>query len=212
MRMRGIFLCLLLICLCGADGCAVVTGPSELTNPEPVYLVEYAVHSDLVMKRGAVWVGFSIGDWSYAALHHTGPHNVIGALLFSTAASFERRTERADPVTGAPDLHDNVQHFYRLYASHDKVEKRFAELEDRFADDLREDPVHGFVANADHTRLYVKDSIHYGVLDDCNALTAETLRALGFHVYGFVVGSHFIVWASQNPPTTQPNRTAADSP
>jgi hypothetical protein len=92
------------------------------------------------------------------------------------------------------------------------VRQRFAELEQRFADDLRQDPVAGFVANADHTRLYVKDSIHYGILEDCNVLTAETLRALGFHVYGFVVGSHFIVLASQSPPATQPTRTAADSP
>jgi Protein of unknown function (DUF2459) len=186
---------LVLFVLCAASGgcTAMVYSPAKVTDPVPIYLAEYAVHSDVLLPRDGHYVDYSFGDWNYAALHHTLPNDAIGALAVSGDSVFERRLVAADPHTGEPQLYDNYELLIRLTADRDDVERRLAELDRRFQNDLHLHHVDGLIVEGERSKIYVKDTEHYSMAHNCNHLTAETLRALGYRVEGVVLTSHFHV-------------------
>ena len=211
MSRSGGFL-ILLPALLACSGCASISPPAKVIDPVPVYLAEYAIHSDVFMPEDDKFVAYTFGDWNYAALGHTWPTDAVGALLVSWGSTLERREAPVDPRTGGPLLYDQPDLLIRLEASRSQVQQRLIVLEKRFADDLKSAGPEGVVFNVDHTRTYVKDQQHYSIFNDCNDLTADNLRALGFHVDGFVVGSHFHVFEGSDEPEAEPARATADSP
>ena len=209
---RAIIGCLLTALSALAGGCATVSAPMNLADPVPIYLAEYSVHSDVYMPRDGAYIAYTFGDWNYAALHHTWPNDAVGALTISGASALERRTAKIDPRTGEPILYDGPELVIRLFADRRDVERRLKQLDERFAHDLQVQGPSGVVTNDDKSRVYVKDDEHYSVANDCNDLTAGTLRELGFRVNGVIVGSHFHVSESEIAPPATPSSSVADSP
>jgi hypothetical protein len=209
---RAVGFFILLPALLSCCGCASITPPATVLDPVPIYLAEYPVHSELLMSHDGQYFAYSFGDWNYAAIGHTWPNDALGALVVSGASELEKRQAPLDPHTGGPLLYDDPDMLIRMVANRQEVEARLAVLEKRFQDDLKTAGPDGVVSTPDHSRTYVKDQQHYSVFNDCNDLTADTLRALGYRVDGFVVGSHFHVYAGSTAPEAPPARTTADSP
>jgi len=208
--MKPLRLALFLILAGITGGCATVDPSAKVIDPVPVYLAEYAIHSDLYMPTDDHYVAYTFGDWNYAALGHTWPNDAFGALFLSFQAALEKRIASINRHTGAPDLREPPQLLIRLTASHELVRRRVGEMEKRFQDDLARYGSEGEVLKEDGTRIYVKDSEHYSIANDCNDLTAATFRALGFGVKGIIVGSHFHISSTAMVIQTQP--VIEDSP
>jgi hypothetical protein len=189
---------LLLSTLCAACGCAaVVHPPATVVDPVPIYLAQYQVHSTILFPRDGRFVDFSFGDWNYAALHHRFINDAIGALTVSGESTLERRVVEADQRTGAPILTDKPDLVIRLYASRQAVDQRFAELTERFQHDMLAHRDDGMMVYGDQTEVFVKDDQHYSLVNNCNGMTAETLRALGYRVDGPVLSNRFHLCAPQ---------------
>jgi hypothetical protein len=198
MNLGGIRLTAVVLLLAMAGGCgAVVYPPTKFTDPEAFYLAKYNVHSCVLLPSNGRFVDYSFGDWNYAALHHKLINDAIVALTISGDSAFERRIVQADPKTGEPILDDNPKVLLRLYADRSAIAKRLTELEDRFQMDMKENgedpPV--IQIGADYSIIFVKDSEHYSLTNNCNYLTAETLRALGYRVEGMTITNHFSLQA-----------------
>jgi hypothetical protein len=203
---------LLLTTLCAAGGCAaVVHPPATLVDPVPVYLAQYHVHSTVLFPSEGRFIDYSFGDWNYAALHHRFINDAIGALTVSGESTLERRVVDADRQTGEPLLRDKPDLVIRLYANRQAVEQRFAELTERFQRDLVLHRDDGVMTYGDQAEVFVKDDQHYSLMNNCNGMTAETLRALGFRVDGPIMSSRFHLCAPQaDAPRTQANHVAVN--
>ncbi|MGA2232708.1 MAG: hypothetical protein ABSH22_17555 [Tepidisphaeraceae bacterium] len=180
------------------SGCtAIIYPPDKLIDPQPIYLATYTVHSCVLLPAGNVYLDYSYGDWNYAALHHHMPNDAVGALAISQDAAFERRIVMIDPHSGGPLLPDNPVELIRLYADRDKIQHRIDELEKRFQADIKLHRNDGMVmyVGADESEIFVKDPIHYGLTNNCNNLTADTLRALGYRVIGIPITNQFHIEA-----------------
>jgi hypothetical protein len=191
--LRFVWLVLLLAAAMNGGCTAVIYPPDKLTDPAPIYLVKYAVHSCVLLPSGNVYLDYSFGDWNYAALHHHLPNDAIGALAISGEAAFERRQVIVDSHTGAPLLPDNPDLVIRLEADRDKIQRRVADLEERYQSDLRTCGDNGIMkyVGVYESEVFVKDPAHYSLVNNCNNLTADTLRALGYRVEGVPITNEF---------------------
>jgi len=187
-----------LAALCG--GCADVKMPANVADPVPIYLADYDVHTTVLLPGdGPYYIDYSFGDWNYAAKHHKLPNDALGALTISFSSEFERRIIPADPHTGEPRFPDKPGWFLRLYADRDAVNKRLAVLTARFQQDCKLHAKDGLISESDGSTIFVKDPQHYSVQNNCNHLTAETLRSLGYEVSGWVNGGSFHVSGEVTP-------------
>src|ERR1700722_10035619 len=83
-------------------GCGTVHPPTNPTDPIPVYLADYGVHSSVILptEKGK-FVEYVFGDWGFAVENHDWfIPDVPRALFFSTQAGFGRRF-----LSEAPDGH-----------------------------------------------------------------------------------------------------------
>src|SRR3954468_18216153 len=104
MRRISSILLLAAACLTGGLGRATTVRPvPKPIDPVPVFLTDYGVHSSLMLPTAdGNYVEYSFGDYEYAALNHTAPHNVIGALLVSGQSAIGRRFLSIRPGDAAP--------------------------------------------------------------------------------------------------------------
>jgi hypothetical protein len=183
-------------------GCALLTGllagcaanvspPATLTDAVPIYFLRYNVHSSIILPRDGKYIEYSYGDWNYAALRHKWVNDALGALFVSGDSTFERRIIEIDPRSGEPDIRDDPDLVIRMYADREAVRRRLEELDARFERDMALHREDGLVIYADAGETYVKDTEHYSIANNCNDLTAETLRALGFRVDGPTFSNQF---------------------
>jgi hypothetical protein len=182
----------LLSTLCAAAGCATVHPPATMTDPVPLYLAEYGqiFHSIILMPRDGEFVGYTYGDWNYAALGHKFPTDALGALAVSGAADYKREILPVDPVTGEPMFNDHPARVIRFYANRQAVQNRLKQLDDRYQYDLELHRGDGLIITS-YGVVFVKDTEHYSLFHNCNHLTAQTLESLGYHVDGLVLGDEF---------------------
>jgi hypothetical protein len=211
------FCCSLLPIVCA--GCTTfVSGPASLTDPVPVYFVRYNVHSSVLMPVDGKYVDYSFGDWRYAAELHKLPNDALGALLVSFDSTLERRYLAIDPRMGQPFIPDNPDLVIRLFASRELVRQRIAELEQRVGRDLKLHEKDGMVVHYGPDVTFVKDPEHYGLTNNCNHLTAATLRAIGFQVEGSAENNNFHFTQLRGPedapatPGPDAQRTTVDFP
>jgi hypothetical protein len=196
-----------------AVGCAaLVYPPAALLDPVPIYLAQYRVHSTVLFKQGGRFVDYTFGDWNYAALHHKFINDAVEALTISGASAFERRYVKMNPKTGEPVLPDGPAVVVRLFASRAAVDRRLGEMADRFIRDLQTHREGGVMAFGPDQVVFVKDEQHYWLLNNCNDFTAETLRSLGFRVYGPVITSHFYLCRPQTVPAGTGSNPSANPP
>jgi hypothetical protein len=191
-----------LLSLSLSPGCAAtIFPPAKLTDPVPFYLASYtnSVHSCVLLPHQGKFYDYSFGDWNYTVLKHKFITDALGALLISMESVYIRRIVPADPRTGAPVLNDNPLRVQRLLASRAAVRRRLAELTARFNRDLKLHP-HGEIDSPQTGEVFVPDTQHYGLANNCNDLTAATLRALGYRVQGLVLVNRFQLAAPLKPP------------
>jgi len=200
---RGATIFCLLIAAGLSGGCAAaIYPPANLVDPVPVYFAQYNVHSTILMPENGKYVDYSFGDWNYAALQHKCVNDALFALTISGASALERRELNIDPHTDEPVLHDNPDLVIRMYADRAAVKRRLAVLRARFDEDVRLHHDGGMVVYA-NSDVYVKDQQHYSLGNNCNHMTAETLRALGFRVDGPIITNQFHICRPQELPSAQ---------
>ena len=189
------FLPLLLLTV---GGCAATIYPAPRpVDPVVFYLADYGIHSSLLLPEpDGRFVEYAFGDWGYSALSHTSPQDILGALLFSHDSALGRRYTtlglgQIDPLP----LNPSPERLLRIYASREDVEKLESELDGRYSRSLST-AVHCVQNGTD----YVKDSEHYSLANNCNHMTAASLRKLGCDVKGMVVLPHFRLGGRQEAP------------
>ena len=189
---------LLLLTLALCSGCATTVRPDAAPiDPVAVYLTNYGVHSSLMLPTSdGRFVEYSFGDYGYAALNKGGPHNALGALLVSGQAGIGRRFLTVRPGEDAPRPAYAPKSVQRLYANRFEVSALVKQLDQRYRSGT-DKPVHNAVTDA----VFVKDSQHYSIANNCNHMTARMLRDLGCEVRGDKGTSSFrVVGKQQLPP------------
>ena len=180
-----------------AGGCGATVYPtSHPRQPVRVYVADYGIHSSLLLPTGEHrYVEYAFGDWNFAALNHTWPQDVVGALLISFQSALGRRYIDVAPGEIEPHpVHPSPHHLQLLYAPRERVEVVVREMDKRYRRDGTE-----VRYNPDNLMEYVKDSEHYSAINNCNQLTARCLREMGCEVRGLALLSIFHVVPAQTP-------------
>jgi hypothetical protein len=192
-----------------ATGCATTVRPeARPIDPVPVFLTDYGVHSSLMLPTAdGNYVEYSFGDYGYAALNHGGPHNALGALLVSGQSAIGRRFLSVCPDEDAPRPAYAPKSFQKFYAERFQVSTLVKELDERFRKGAESsEPVHNPITDA----VFVKDTEHYSIANNCNHMTARLLRELGCSVVGDQGRSAFKVVGKQElPPVVDTGALAA---
>ncbi len=176
------------VALAGCSG--TVTPPAAPPRPAVVYLCDYGYHSSLLLPVGTdgTWVEYLFGDWNWAALNHTGVGPAIEAGLFSPASTLGRRyvyrpgrvpRPVTPPVSQVP-----------LVVDGDAVQRLQRSLDRRWrthADSAT------YTGEPGMFYLFVRDDQPYGLLHNCNRVTADWLDQLGCRTGGLPLLSHFEV-------------------
>jgi len=196
----------LLVILVG--GCAATVHPQpRVLDPVAVYVADYGIHSSLLLPNGdGRFVEYCFGDWGYSAENHCWPQDALGALLISQESAFGRRyVSPAGPEAQPAPVHPSPHRIERVFASRQDVQRLLRALADRYDRGAARAMVH----NPDNDTDYVKDTEHYSALNNCNHLTARSLRTLGCRVDGLTALSHFYV---EGPQTLEQVGQTASTP
>jgi hypothetical protein len=195
-----------------ATGCATTVRPqARPIDPVPVFLTDYGVHSSLMLPTAdGNYVEYSFGDYGYAALNHGGPHNALGALLVSGQSAIGRRFLSVRPGDDAPRPAYAPKSFQKFYAERFQVSTLVKELDERFSNGAeKSNPVHNPITDA----VFVKDTEHYSIANNCNHMTARLLRELGCSIAGDPGRSAFqIIGKQEIPPAIDTSNTLAAMP
>jgi hypothetical protein len=172
----------LLACLAAVGGgCATTVRPeARPIDPVAVFLTNYGVHSSLMLPTpDGRFVEYSFGDYGYAALNRGGPHNALGALFVSGQSGIGRRFLSVRPGEDAPRPAHAPRSVQRFYANRFQVYALVRELDQRYRKGA-DKPVHNPVTDT----VFVKDTEHYSIANNCNHMTGRMLRQLGCEVRG----------------------------
>jgi hypothetical protein len=162
-----------------------------------VYVTDYGVHSAVVLplppESEHPYVEYAFGDFNYAARSRNAPWDALGALFLSFGSGFGRTYIDADPVSGAPMFERIPKRVQRLAAPRAKVDALLTDLNRRFV--AGRGPA---VVNPRTKVTWVHDREHYSWANNCNHLTARSLKEMGFEVSGLPTVSKF-TWKVGDP-------------
>jgi hypothetical protein len=178
-------------------GCAATVIPQQpAIDPVPVYLADYGIHSSLFLPTpDGRFVEYAFGDWGYAAENKCWPHDAVGALLISFQSALGRRYYDVKPGMDRPIPDRKPNTMARIECEREAVNRLLARLDARYRAGFGER-----VRNPENGIVYVKDSEHYSIANNCNHLTARALQELGCEVRGLVVGSSFTIAQARAAP------------
>jgi hypothetical protein len=187
-RRRGFGLCIGSL-LVGCSG--TVTPAPAPPHPTTIYVCDYGYHSSLLLPVGddGTFVEYLYGDWDWAVLNHTGALAAIHAGLFSPAATLGRRYVYA-PLHAVPRPVTMPVTQVALVVDGDACQRLQRSLDARWrahADTAV------YTGPAGSFYLFVRDAEPYGLLHNCNRLTADCLDQLGCTTGGLPLLSHFTV-------------------
>ncbi len=180
-----------------AAGCSgTVAPPAWPAHPTVVYLCDYGYHSSLLLPVGddGTWVEYLYGDWNWAALNHTGVWPAVQAGLFSPAATLGRRYVYQPGRMPRPITLPEKQLAVVVGG------KACRDLEQAL--DARWRAAAGTAVYSGPPGMYywfVKDGQRYGLLHNCNRVTADWLDDLGCRTGGVALLSHFRVDPAPRP-------------
>ena len=208
--MHRLALCLWTLCLtlaCG--GCVtVVQPPTRVSQPTTIWLVDYGLHSSLLLpvQRDAdpntstststsdpatprvTHAEYAFGDWGWYARGDTGPFQAVRSLLFSDASTL-CRVEYHWPHNPGPRTMTHLlgaQHVHPLQVDTPGVQTLRRRLEHIIQQNHERQLIRGHA-------LFVPVPERYWVGHTCNAWTADRLRELGCHVRGPTLRSEFVI-------------------
>lgn len=196
--MRSALFAMPLLWLAGlGGGCAATVQPrGNPTDPVPVFVADYGVHSSLFLPTpDGRFVEYAFGDWNYAVNNRRLPNDALGALLVSRESALGRRFSDYRPADASPTLNpaDSPDRLDKIYCERADAYGLVAELDARYRTAITAG--HEQKLNAANGILFVKDGERYSVANNCNHLTARMLRRLGCEVKGTIVSSNFSVAA-----------------
>jgi hypothetical protein len=203
---------LLVLVVALAGGCASVKPHAAVNDPVPVYLGDFGVHSGLFLPTAdGRYVEYLFGDWRYAAENKCMPHDAIVALAASPGSAFGRLYHDRLLGKDEPDLTARqpagLQRIdcerIEVYALIDRLDRRFAALVAKNGPPLK---------NPETGVDFVRDEGHYSWANNCNHLTAQSLRELGCEVSGVVVWSKFKVEEPEKSARTTPKEPVQHVP
>jgi hypothetical protein len=183
---------LLLLLPLWLGGCTVrLEPPRQLSEPEPVFLLDHGRHSSLVLPaEGGGLVRYSYGDWQYYALGRTGLTSGFSALFGNTQAALGRR-ELQGARTAAnvrSQVRIGIEQLIELRAEASDVHRLREEL-----DDLYRAALPARVYNAQMDLDFVPHPEPYTLSHNSNLMVAKWLEALGCRVRGRPVLSNWRV-------------------
>jgi hypothetical protein len=182
-------------------GCASVKPPpvAKLKDPVPVYLGDFGIHSALFLPTpDGRYVEYIFSDWEYSAKDHDNLANGMFALAgVSKGSAFGRQYH--DCVAGGdePCLKKKPETLRRVWAERLDVYDLIWRLDLRWRE-LAEQNGGPPVVNADGV-AFVRHPARYSVANNCNHLTAKSLRELGCDVNGVIVWANFEVINPREP-------------
>lgn len=171
-----------------STGCAThVVPPARVSEPITVYYADYGVHSALIIPKLSEpkYIEYVFGDYAFSVENKTDPFHTLGALLTSFKSALGRR-EHLMPPPVAPVPNPPPHKMIAFEVERSKVVELLAKLDARY----RSSP--GPAINNPWNNVdYVPDSVHYSILNSCNTLTKENLKALGCDVSGVPILPNF---------------------
>jgi hypothetical protein len=178
-------------CLATAGCSATVIPPAAPPRPTTVYLCDYGYHSDLLLPVGnGVYVEYLYGDWAWAAMNDTGAASAVRAGLFSTRSTLGRRCAYDPAPDAVPRPVTPALRQLPIVVDGELARRLVASLDARWRSHA-DTAVNNGAAGAFY--LYVDDDQPYGMIHNCNRLTAEWLEQLGCRTSGVPLMSHFDV-------------------
>lgn len=174
-----------------AGGCASIRPKADVRDPVPVFVGDFGVHSGLFLPApDGRFVEYQFGDWRYAAEGKCWPQDALAALTASGQAAFGRMYHPTIPGKDEPELVRKPGSLKRIDCERVDVYDLINRMDTRFAELVEKNGPP--VVNSDGVE-FVRDPGHYSVANNCNHLTAQSLRELGCDVSGLVVWSKFDV-------------------
>ena len=186
--MKITLLASLLVLLCGCSG--TIIPPPAPVDPVTVAVTDYGRHSSLVLPdadgRGSV--EYTFGDWDWFAAGHNGPTDAVQAMLWSKGSTLGRRHVDIPPESdelGDELLSDTV---ILLRVPRERAAALRDDLAARF--ELR---ANQSLYNQVMELHFIPDAEGYGLMHNCNHVTARWLRQMGCEIKGNPVTSKFKV-------------------
>jgi hypothetical protein len=167
---------------------ARIIPPSNPANPIFVYVLDYGLHSSLVLPTSNdELIEYAYGDWNYFALNQQNWINGLAALFIPTQGTLGRRR-----FSNLRELQQIIQQANSTFLSFEVDKKKVAELlkilGDRFDHNLSTS-----VQNP-HTGLtLVYDEQDYTLFQNSNHKVVVWLETLDCQVKGSVIWAHFRV-------------------
>ncbi|MBA3886513.1 MAG: DUF2459 domain-containing protein [Acidobacteria bacterium] len=159
-----------------------VVAPAALSDPVPIFVVDYGTTSAVVLPYGDDLLAFVYGDWQYYALTNNHLLNGVAALVWPTQGTLGRGRLRGPPAReqvlaqlrgrGVEDVHVV------------RVERADVERLVQRLDELYEAHRATEVANADYGMSFVHHPRRYTWFWNSNHQTAAWLEAVGCEVRG----------------------------
>ena len=211
MKMKRWIAILATVGLFALGGCGATVYPpaARLSDPVPVYLADYGVHSSLILPTpDGQFVEYAFGDWGYAAENHCLPQDAVGALVASNQAALGRRFFRLKSGETVPQPAQRPWSMAKIDCERPDVFNLVRRLNDRYEAELKSQKP---LLNPENGIAFVKDTEHYSFTNNCNHLTARLLEQLGCKVDGLVVASKFNVAAAKSK-APEPVKRRAEAP
>lgn len=166
----------------------VIIPPTQPEEPRLVYVMDYGIHSRLVLPDGeGGLIQYTYGDWHYFALQQQTVLTAMQALFWPTPATLGRRQLRRSPQfspAGSRQQHSVLE----LEVSGPRVSQLRSRLDSWFADHI-ETQVH----HPASTLHFVKVEPSYTVFHNSNHELVDWLRELDCDVRGWVIWPNFKV-------------------
>ncbi len=178
-----------------SSGCAYrVRPPANLREPVPIIVLDYGIHSSLVLPRGAGdCAEYAYGQWDWFVLDRVAWYRAPATMLLPGKAGLGRRKLKMELSLGAVQAAINAENYYELSVERALARRLVSRL------DATIDAAPARTLNARLETEFVPDPQAYSLLHHCNTRVANWLRELGCTVDGIGPDSAFRVDAASTP-------------
>lgn len=168
-----------------------VIPPASLSDPAPVFLVDFGRTLSLVLTIGDdKMVAYVYGDWNYYALRNRGIFDGLAALLWPSRGTLGRQEIAGRPGvdTVRRQIGSSVQDIHTFHVERRAVERLRDELDRVYLNGL------DMAVNA-YDMTFVPHPRAYTYWWNSNHMTVAWIRSLGCQIQGPAFGSRWRVRA-----------------
>jgi hypothetical protein len=165
-----------------------VRPPAMVHDPLSVYVLDYGIHSSLLLPAGAEHVEFAFGEWGWFAENRQEWYRVLRLLLPASATLGKRSLP--DPET-APVLGESLglESMLELRVERAKAEALYHRLSRKYERQKATEIYNPLVQ-----MTFVHDPIVYTLCgNNCNWIMAQWLEELGCRVKGLRIEADYLL-------------------